>query len=69
MSLNRDCTAHIRNIDSYLGLVKNKSDARIFGDWVVCLFVCSGTAGRALNVVVGTNWSSNANPFSSGCDC
>jgi len=52
-----------------LGLVKNKSDARIFGDWVVCLFVCSGTAGRALNVVVGTNWSSNANPFSSGCDC
>ena len=54
---------------SYLGLVKNKSDARIFGDWVVCLFVCSGTAGRALNVVVGTNWSSNANPFSSGCDC
>jgi hypothetical protein len=46
-------------------LVKNKSDALIFGDGVEVVVV-SGTAGRALNVVVGTNWSSNPDSFSSG---
>ena len=45
-----------------LGLVKNKSDARIFGDGVV---VVSGTAGIGLNVV---SWSPNPDSFSSGSE-
>jgi hypothetical protein len=50
-----------------LGLVKNKSEARIFGDSVVVDSARVGTGGWGLNVVVGTNWSSNTDSFSSDC--
>jgi len=51
-----------------LGLVKNKSEARIFGDSVVVDSARVGNGGWGLNVV-GTNWSSNTNPLSSSGDC
>ena len=52
-----------------LGLVKNKSEARIFGDSVVIDSARVGTGGCGLNVVEGTDWSSNADTSFSGSDC
>ena len=51
-----------------LGLVKNNSEARIFGDSVVVDSARVGTGGWGLNVV-GSNWSSNTDSSSSGSDC
>lgn len=48
-----------------LGFVKNNRDALILGFGVVFVTKGSGTAGKALNVVIGTDWPLDSNPVSS----
>ena len=47
-----------------LGLVKNRSDALILGLGVLVVTRGSGTAGSALNVVIGGDWSSDTDSTS-----